>query len=222
MNKILTGCPLFKGIELQEIENVFEGIFSQTKIFREGEIIAYQDERVEHLMIVISGIARGEMVDFSGKTIVIEEIESPRPLAPAFIFGMNNKYPVNIVSQTETTVLKIPKPEFVKMMQKSDKLLINFMNNVSGRAQFLSQKLKFLSFHSIKGKFAYYILNLAKNNNTNYVTLPASQAKLAELFGVTRPALARAIREMHNDRLIRADAKNIQILNTFELYELMK
>lgn len=222
MNKILTGCPLFKGIELQEIENVFEGIFSQTKIFHEGEIIAYQDERVEHLMIVISGIARGEMVDFSGKTIVIEEIESPRPLAPAFIFGMNNKYPVNIVSQTETTVLKIPKPEFVKMMQKSDKLLINFMNNVSGRAQFLSQKLKFLSFHSIKGKFAYYILNLAKNNNTNYVTLPASQAKLAELFGVTRPALARAIREMHNDRLIRADAKNIQILNTFELYELMK
>jgi CRP-like cAMP-binding protein len=222
MNKILTGCPLFKGIELQEIENVFEGIFSQTKIFREGEIIAYQDERVEHLMIVISGIARGEMVDFSGKTIVIEEIESPRPLAPAFIFGMNNKYPVNIVSQTETTVLKIPKTEFVKMMQKSDKLLINFMNNVSGRAQFLSQKLKFLSFHSIKGKFAYYILNLAKNNNTNYVTLPASQAKLAELFGVTRPALARAIREMHNDRLIRADAKSIQILNTFELYELMK
>jgi CRP-like cAMP-binding protein len=86
----------------------------------------------------------------------------------------------------------------------------------------LSQKLKFLSFHSIKGKFAYYILNLAKNNNTNYITLPASQAKLAELFGVTRPALARAIREMHNDRLIRADAKNIQILNTFELYELMK
>ena len=222
MNIILTGCPLFRVIESQEIENIFEEIFYQTKNFHEGEIIAYQDERVEHLMIVISGVARGEMVDFSGKTIVIEEIESPRPLAPAFIFGMNNQYPVNIVSQTETTVVKIPKPEFVKMMQKSDKLLINFMNNVSGRAQFLSQKLKFLSFHSIKGKFAYYILNLAKNNNTNYVTLPASQAKLAELFGVTRPSLARAIREMHNDRLIRADAKNIQILNTFELYELMK
>ncbi|MDD3687003.1 MAG: Crp/Fnr family transcriptional regulator [Bacteroidales bacterium] len=222
MNIILTGCPLFRGFESQEIENIFEEIFYQTKNFHEGEIIAYQDERVEHLMIVINGVARGEMVDFSGKTIVIEEIESPRPLAPAFIFGMNNQYPVNIVSQTETTVVKIPKPEFVKMMQKSDRLLINFMNNVSGRAQFLSQKLKFLSFHSIKGKFAYYILNLAKNNNTNYVTLPASQAKLAELFGVTRPSLARAIREMHNDRLIRADAKNIQILNTFELYELMK
>ncbi|HNQ66839.1 MAG TPA: Crp/Fnr family transcriptional regulator [Bacteroidales bacterium] len=222
MNDILINCPLFKDIEAEEIQRIFDKIFYQMKEYEINEIIAYQDEKVEHLIILLEGIARGEMVDISGKTIVIEEIESPKPLAPAFIFGINNNYPVNIVSQTNTKILKIPKFEFVKMMQRSDKLLINFMNNVSGRAQFLSQKLKFLSFHSIKGKFAYYILNLAKNNNTNYITLQLSQNKLAELFGVTRPSLARAIRELHNDKIIRADAKNIQILNTYELYELMK
>ncbi|MDD4216071.1 MAG: helix-turn-helix domain-containing protein, partial [Bacteroidales bacterium] len=75
---------------------------------------------------------------------------------------------------------------------------------------------------SIKGKFAFYILNLAKNSNSNYVTLPFSQSKLAELFGVTRPSLSRAIRELHNDNIIRAEAKNIQIINTYELYELMR
>ncbi|HOZ29520.1 MAG TPA: Crp/Fnr family transcriptional regulator [Bacteroidales bacterium] len=222
MNQILTKCALFSGIEDAEIKKIFDGIFYQTKEYVSGDIVAYQDEKVEFLMIVLEGVVRGEMVDASRKVIVIEEIESPRPLAPAFVFGMNNLYPVNIVAQTETKIVKIPKAEFVKMMQRSDKLLINYMNNVSGRAQFLSQKLKFLSFHSIKGKFAYYILNLAKNNNRNFVTLPLSQEKLAELFGVTRPSLARAIREMHNDGLIRAEAKNIQILNTYELYELMK
>lgn len=222
MNKILGQCPLFNGVSPEETENILEGIFFKTKEFKVGEIIAYQDEKVENLMIILEGTARGEMVDFSGKTIVIEEIESPRPLAPAFIFGKNNLFPVNIVAQTDTKVLKIPKPEFVKMMQKSDRLLTNFMNNVSGRAQFLSQKLKFLSFNSIKGKFAFYILNLAKNNNTNNVILPLSQSQLADLFGVTRPSLGRAIRELHNDNIIRADAKSIQILNTSELYELMK
>ncbi|MDD3741009.1 MAG: Crp/Fnr family transcriptional regulator [Bacteroidales bacterium] len=222
MNQTLTQCALFSGIGEPEIKKIFDGIFYQTKEYMVGEIVAYQDEKVEFLMIVLEGVVRGEMVDVSGKTIVIEEIESPRPLAPAFVFGMNNLYPVNIVAQTETKIVKIPKSEFVKMMQRSDKLLINYMNNVSGRAQFLSQKLKFLSFHSIKGKFAYYILNLAKNSNRNLVTLPLSQEKLAELFGVTRPSLARAIREMHNDGTIKAEAKNIQILNTYELYELMK
>lgn len=222
MNIILAQCLLFSGVEPEEIERVFEGIFFKIKEYKEGDIIAFQDEKVEDLMIILEGTTRGEMVDFSGKTIVIEEIESPRPLAPAFIFGNNNLCPVNIVSQTETKVLKIPKSEFVRMMQKCERLLTNFMNNVSGRAQFLSQKLKFLSFNSIKGKFAFYILSLAKNNNTNNVVLAHSQAKLADLFGVTRPSLGRAIREMHNDNIIRADAKSIQILNTFELYELMK
>ena len=172
--------------------------------------------------ILLEGTVRGEMIDFAGKTIVIEEIESPMPLAPAFIFGRNNTFPVNIVAQTNISVLKIPKPEFVKLMQKSDTLLINFMNIVSGRAQFLSQKLKFLSFQSIKGKFAFYIMNLSKNTKSNQIVLPLPQSKLADLFGVTRPSLGRAIREMHNDGIIKSNGKNIEIINANKLYEVMK
>ena len=54
------------------------------------------------------------------------------------------------------------------------------------------------------------------------IILPLSQSQLADLFGVTRPSLGRAIRELHNGNIIRADAKSIQILNRSELYELMK
>jgi CRP-like cAMP-binding protein len=222
MNKILATCSLFKGVSPEKIAEIFDNIFFKVKKYDISEIIAYQDDEVEHLMIVLDGTARGEMVDFSGKTVIIEEIESPRPLAPGFIFGMKNKFPVNIVSQTKTTVIKIQKSEFVKMLQLNDKLLVNFMNNVSGRAQFLTQKIKFLSFNSIKGKMAFYILNLSKNTNSNYVTLPVSQSKLSDLFGVARPSLARAIREMHNDGVVKAEAKNIRILDKTRLLEYME
>jgi CRP-like cAMP-binding protein len=174
------------------------------------------------LKIIIEGTARGDMTNFNGKLITIEEIESVRMLAPAFLFGKNSKYPVTIVAATDVKILNIPKNEFVKMMHNSEKLMINFMNELSSRAQFLSQKIKFLSFHDIKAKFAYYILNLIKNKNTNTVRLPITQDKLAELFGVTRPSLARAIREMHNDRIINARAKEIEILDSYRLYDLIK
>ncbi len=221
MNKILATCPLFKGVSPEKIAEIFDNIFFKVKKYDTSEIIAYQDDEVEHLMIVLDGTARGEMVDFSGKTVIIEEIESPRPLAPGFIFGMKNRFPVNIVSQTKTTVIKIQKPEFVKMLQLNDKLLVNFMNNVSGRAQFLTQKIKFLSFNSIKGKMAFYILNLSKNTNSNYVTLPVSQSKLSDLFGVARPSLARAIREMHNDGVVEVKAKEVRIIDRDALVKLL-
>lgn len=222
MINVLKNCSLFNSIPILEIESLFRTIVYKTKEFKSGEIIAFQDEKVENLLIVFEGTVRGEMIDFSGKTIVIEELVSPRPLAPAFLFGNSNYYPVNIVAQTNAKVLIIPKSEFVKMMQDSDKLLINFMNNISGRAQFLSRKIKFLSFHTIKGKFSFYTLSLIKNKDTVSVELPLSQAKLAELFGVARPSLARAIREMHNDNIIRAEAKTIKILDMAALHELMK
>ncbi|PLX08280.1 MAG: Crp/Fnr family transcriptional regulator [Marinilabiliales bacterium] len=222
MNKLLTNCPLFKGLEAKEIDEIFNEIFSKVRIYNKGYIIAYQDEEVKNFMIVVEGTARGEMVDFSGKTVIIEEIVSPRSLAPAFMFGARNIYPVNIVSQTDTKILQIQKSEFIKMMQLNEKLLVNYLNNVSGRAQFLTQKLKFLSFNSIKGKLAYYILNLAKKGELKYVVLPVSQAKLAELFGVTRPSLGRALREMHNDGIIEVKAKDVKIVDKRALVELLK
>ena len=222
MNEILKQCMLFKHLSTREIDEIFTGIFYQIREYEIGTIIAYQDEKVEHLIILINGVVRGEMNDFSGKTIVIEEMEAPKILAPAFVFGENSIFPVNIVSQMKSRVLKIPKTEFVKMMQKNQVLMVNFMNQISDRTQFLSQKLKFLSFQSIKGKLAYYISNLAHREHTKQIVLPISQAKLAELFGVARPSLSRAIREMHNDKIIHSNGKYIEILEENCLNKLMR
>ncbi len=222
MIKTIAKCPLFYDISHLEIETIFNETFHNIKSYNAGEIIAFQGDMVEKLIIIYKGTARGEMVDFTGKTVVIEELPSPKPLAPAFVFGQKNIYPVNIISQTNSETIQIPKSEFVKMMQKNRKLLTNFMNNISGRAQFLTTKIKFLTFNTIKGKFAFYLLNHQKNEDTVIVELPTSQAKIAELFGVARPSLARAIREMHNDGVIKAEAKTIRILDKKALVELMK
>ena len=57
------------------------------------------------------------MVDFSGKIIKIDDIRSPRPLASAFIFGKQNKFPVNVMANEKTKFLYIPKYDFMKMLQ---------------------------------------------------------------------------------------------------------
>lgn len=222
MHANIINCPLFNGLHQAVIEKLLSDIFFKEKTFEKDDIIAYQNDKVESLIIIVEGSVRGEMIDFSGKSIVIEEIEAPRPIAPAFIFGKENMFPVNVITQTEGKIVIFPKDSLLKLMQRNDRFLTNFLNSISNRAQFLSYKIRFLSFHSIKGKFAFYILDLAKNNQENIIRLPLSQNKLAELFGVTRPSLGRAIREMHNDGIIFAKGKNIEILNTYDLYDLMK
>lgn len=222
MVEALQSCILFQKVHPTVIEELLSKVFHKTKKYEEGDIIFYQDEPVESLAIVVEGSVKGEMVEFSGKTIFIEELLPGRALAPAFIFGKDNNYPVNVVALQETSLLFFPKDSLLTLFQLNQKVLANYLNIVSNRAQFLAYKIRFLSFHTIKGKFAYYILELAKGSSDNNVVLPLSQSKLSELFGVTRPSLGRAIREMHNDKIIYAKNRDIQILNTYELYELLK
>ena len=194
----------------------------QVKKYRKNDIIAYADDELISLLFVLEGSVKGEMVDFSGKTIKIEDIESPRPLAPAFLFGSNNKYPVNIVANNDVVILSIPRQSLIRLLQQNELVLSNFLDNISNRAQFLSNKIKFLSFQSIKGKIAHFILNEMQKTGSSDVHLPVTQSDLAELFGVARPSVGRAIKEMDREGLIRSKASNIKILNRDGLSALLK
>nr|WP_321451962.1 Crp/Fnr family transcriptional regulator [uncultured Carboxylicivirga sp.] len=218
---LLYKCPLFKGVVPEELDKYLSEIHYQIKKYEKDQIIALAGDQCNSLMIMLKGSVKGEMIDPSGKAIKIEDIEPPKPLAIAFIFGQNNFYPVNIVANTEAEIFKLPKESIIQLMQLSAPFLQNFMNNISNRAQFLSDKIRFLTFQTIRGKLAHYLLQLA-GSLEGEIILPKSQEELASLFGVTRPSLGRAIREMHNENIIQAHGKSIIIVSREKLIQQLK
>jgi len=218
MFDIIINCPIFTGLTREELETVFSKTHHFTKTYEVGEIAAFSGETVNFLIVVLEGSVKGEMVDFSGKTIKIDDIRAPRVLASAFIFGKQNKFPVNVMANEKTRLLYIPKYDFMKMLQADIRILQNFLNVVSSQTQMLASKLKFLSFKTIKGKIAQYLLGLA-GPDKDMIELPLTQHDLAEQFGVARPSLARALGEMAAEGIISVDRKVIRILDRKKLRE---
>ncbi len=220
-HNLLSDSPLFKGIAPGNIKNLLNGITYQVKNYQRGHVIASHEEECNFLIILISGSVKGEMLDLSGKILKIEDIYPPRPLAPAFLFGKKNKYPVDIVANEPTSVMFISREMIMKLFQENELFLSNYLSVISNRAQFLTEKLFFLSFKSIKEKLANYILNLAKPYKTE-IKLDKGHHELAELFGVTRPSLSRAIGELEKNNLIKAERREIKILNRENLANLIR
>ena len=165
---ILSDSPLFKDLTPPEIETILLNVPHRIRKFTTGYLIIQSGEPVNSLMIVLSGTVKGEMVDFAGRVIKIEDIHAPGALASAFMFGNKNKFPVNVLALTDIELLEIYKSDFLKLLMNNDKILVNFLDMISNRSQFLSEKIKFLNFKTIKGKMAQYILKLAgdqKNEN---------------------------------------------------------
>eukprot|EP00825_Cyclidium_porcatum_P007054 TRINITY_DN13529_c0_g1_i1.p1 TRINITY_DN13529_c0_g1~~TRINITY_DN13529_c0_g1_i1.p1 ORF type:complete len:194 (-),score=6.46 TRINITY_DN13529_c0_g1_i1:197-778(-) len=144
-----------------------------------------------------------------------------RALAPLFLFGTENKFPVEVTANEEVEALFIPKESVLLIFQRNKRFLENYMNTSANYAKTLSDKLFFLSFKNIKQKLASYILRLSATAGDN-VVMDRSQQEMADYFGVSRPSLARELSHMQEDGLISVDRKHIRILKKEKLKELIR
>ena len=215
----LLQAPLFKKLTITDIETILSDIPHRIKKFKTGFLISQNGEPVNSLMIVISGMVKGEMVDDTGRVIKIEDIPAPGALAAAFIFGKRNRFPVNVIAISDGELLLIEKPDFLKLLMRNDIILVNFLDMISNRSQFLSEKIKFLNFKTIKGKLAHFILQKSENDKSGII-LDMTQSDLADFFGVARPSVSRALGELEEEGLIEATGKRIKILNKKGLNDL--
>ncbi len=217
----LSNCPLFKGLVSDDIKNMFSNVPFQIKNFPVNTLIASRDEECQNLIIILNGSVRGEMLDYSGKILKVEDIFAPRPVAAAFLFGNNNRYPVDVISNADVSVLILSKESVLQLFQRSNVFLKNYLNSISNRAQFLSRRIWFLSFKTIKGKLSQYMLNLVKEDQMR-IELPLTQKELAEFFGVARPSLARALGELEKEEIIEVNRRVIQIKDKQRLINIIE
>ncbi|MCU0461176.1 MAG: Crp/Fnr family transcriptional regulator [Bacteroidales bacterium] len=215
----LIQAPLFRGIKSEEIEKILTGIDKKFKKFKAGTLIVHSGDPVTSLIIVISGVVKGEMVDYSGRVIKIEDIPAPGALASAFLFGNKNLFPVNVVALSDTELMIIEKQVFIRLLMNNDIILSNFLDMISNRSQFLSEKIRFLNFKTIKGKLAQFILQRTMNDRSSF-NLGMTQTELADYFAVARPSLSRVLGELEDEGLIEARGKAIKVIDRTRLLKL--
>ena len=222
MTPALINNPLFRGITPEKLSANLEEISFHTRSYKKGEILAQQGAVCNRLVILTKGSVRGEMIDYSGRLIKVEDIAAPRAIAPLFLFGEENRYPVEVTANEPTEVIELPKSSVLSLFRKNEQFLENYMNLSANYARTLSDKLFFMSFKTIRQKLASYLLRLYKQQQQTHITLDRSQQELSDYFGVSRPSLARELAHMQEDGLLIADRKHITILQKEELVRLIQ
>lgn len=209
--KTLVKFKLFKEIDEKELTELFQKIKYEIKKFKKSDIVFFREEKVDGLFIILKGVLSAEMLKDNGDIQKIENLSGGDIIGSAFIFGNENNLPVDLIVLEEGELLHIDKNNLLKSFNTNEKFLINFLNEISDKTQFLSNKVwKSFNNKTIKEKALDYIL---ENTENNRVIFRHSIKELAELFGVSRPSLSRVISEFVEDEILRRDGKNKFILN---------
>jgi CRP-like cAMP-binding protein len=172
MEENLLKSPLFSGITADELSAVLDEFSPVVRTFSENDFVMLQGDSYTSLLLIINGKLQAQMVDSSGKLIVIEEFTSGQVLAPAFLYAEQNKLPVSLFVLEKTEILSLKKSVFTAMMQKHQVILTNFLQLLSNRTAFLTKKLQFHAFKNIKSKIAYFLLNIYREEKTPNSNFP--------------------------------------------------
>ena len=187
----LLEMPPFQDITEEELLSLILAPEHAHRQYKPADFIAMQGEAYRSLFILCNGSVRTQMVSAEGKQLTIETLKAPQLLAPAFVFASENRFPVNIEAKEKCEILVINKNIFLEFLHQHPAVMRNFLQLVSDRTLFLSKKLNAFAL-----RMHGTILN---------------QQEVAQILGVARPSLARALSELASEGCIRMEEKEMRI-----------
>lgn len=219
---VLSENYLFRNLTTLEISTIIKKTPHQVRAYKKGSMIALEGSEYNSLMLIVKGLVVGEMIDFDGKVLQVERVKAPETVASAFIFGDKNILPLNLIAAEDVKMLLLQKQALLQLFKGNETIMLNFLNILANTTQKLSKKINLLGMQTIKGRIAYYLLEQVKQQKTDKLTIPNTQNELAEMFGVTRPSLSRAMRELNNENYLIVSGKKIEISDKIRLSNLLK
>ena len=208
-------CPLCNSIPDAEKEAFLSEVRFSVKSYKKEEWIISQGEDFVVLNILIEGEVKTVMVDEKGDFMHIENIKAPAPIASGFLFSDKSKSPVSVIAERESKIIAIPKNNVFKLMRNHDTFMHAILTSISNKLEMLSEKVRLTSLRTIRAKVAYYLLK--ESEGESKFKLTTSKQDIANLFGVSRPALSNVMKELHDENIIDMERRRIKIIDRHAL-----
>ena len=186
-------------------ETVLEELLSlpyRRKEYKTGDRVVRVGDTCDWLMLLAKGEGESRMGAQSGKEVVIEKMQAPMILAPAFLFAKNHTIPVEVSMMTDGVVWYIHREAFFKFMTMHPEVLKQFLEVLSDRSRFLSGKVRSFAVKSLRDRVLDYIRQHGSITNV---------AEAAEMLGVARPSLSRLLAYLQDEGLLERTEKGIVI-----------
>ncbi len=183
-------APLFKGFEEEELALLLFSGCTSPRTYPSGTIMHLQGDVVKGLHILVEGRVKTTMGNDDGKVITVETIDAPSAFAPAFVFASDNHFPVNVIADTDCEVIMISRERMLDMMSKNPQFMENVLRDISDRNVFLTHRLRQFAITNLKRRILEYLKEHGPIKN---------QVEVAQILGVARPSLSRALAELERE-----------------------
>jgi CRP-like cAMP-binding protein len=217
----LRESTLFKGFGNADMSRLLAGTRYRVSAYSRNQVLALEGDDASSVGIVLEGIIEVQKIYPSGRAITISRLSRGDIFGEAIIFSRKKIYPATIVSTGSSRVLFLSGADILRLCATNAIFLNNFMGILSNKVLMLNERLKNLSYQTIREKIASYLAEEYKKQKNLKLKMLVSRREMAEQFGIPRPSLSRELVSMKKDGLIDFDRQTITILDIEALEDIL-
>ena len=172
--------------------------------YEKDERVFSRTEFIRSIAIVIQGFATVKK-EYSGCDLVIRTLGEGDFFGVAALFGNEETYVSEVIAESGCTVAFVPESIVESVFRACPDAAITYIKTLSQKIRYLNKKIDNFTAPCALAKLSIYLYENPK--------LKISMKALAERLGMTRMTLYRNLNTLVENRCVRKEGKNIEVLD---------
>ncbi len=218
----LRSCQLFLGLPAADIAAIAS--FVIPKHLDKGEYLFREGHRSEGFYIIQKGAINVHRVSAAGKEQVIHVFYPIESFAEATL-ATEAGYPADARATEPSTVLLVPKTDFVDLLRNRPELALRMLGSMSQHLRVIVGLLDDLTLKDMETRLANWILKRCPRPlpaDSAIVQLDRTKRVLAAEMGITSETLSRTLAKFRDQKLLRVKGNTITVTKPRELQKLLQ
>ena len=214
--QVLESCPLFDGIEREELRALLDCLGARRMDVKKGQVILGEGEPARFVGIVLQGTVQIEKVDYYGNRSILTQAVAGELFGESFACAGAAEMPVSAVATEDGAVMMIERTRITTGCSNAcgfhSRLIANLLKIVSVHNLQLNQKLEITGKRTTREKLMAYLLSQAKYQGSDSFTIPFDRQALADYLHVERSAMSAELSKLQKEGILQTKKNHFQLL----------
>lgn len=201
--EVLEKCPLFKGVQRDDISGILKCFEVKIKEYRKGETLFLQGDAVNFFGVVLEGSIQIIRNDYYGNRSIVTTAMPSQLFAETFAFTKASSVPLSAWASSDSTIMLINPEKIIGQCSRAcsfhSRIISNLIKVMASKNLEINKKLEIVSKRTTRDKLMTYLFLTSQELGTKCFTVPFNRQELADYLEVDRSGLSAEISKLKKD-----------------------
>ena len=213
--EFLKSIPYFSGLSPADLNSIRQLVFERTA--ERGEVILLEEEPAEALFFVAAGVVKVFKTSAEGKEQILSIVRPGDSFNDVPVFD-DGPSAASAEAMGPVTLYGVRRSDFKDILRDYPQVAPNVIRVLADQIRQLVSLVEDLSFRHVIGRVVKILLNNAGDGSSPGPRL--TQQEMAAMAGTAREVVARSLKTLEEEGVIRLERHRIVITNKEALKEM--